>query len=288
MEDKDSKAPPSYPSALAKHNSTLFDDDSDDREEIEENVGSPIASILFDFLTDPNSSRYAMAWSIFTCVLVLTRMLAIGLESCDGPNQYYHRPEDLSRYPFLLTEPSYWKLYIAVMTPLIIDGFIRIVFLMLIFFESENYSIWLRFKVDLLEVFLFMTDIIGLIPFFVMAAYYHPKNLTPGRVVDVVLNVLELMLNGRILRAVKKVPAVRAIAIALSNAAPHLALPIFFFFVFNITAGVFFYFASPCYNVDSCPWISLFSSTFFSVVTMTTSKHICFHFHHYGTNESVL
>lgn len=269
---EDIKAKPIHQSTLAKHNSTLFHDDSDDEEEVEENIGSPIASILFSFLTEPNSSRYAMVWSIFTCVLVLTRMLAIGLQSCSGPNQYYHRPEDLSRYPFLLTEPSYWKLYIAIMTPLIIDGCARIVFLLLISFESENHPIWLRFKGDLLEVFLFITDIIGLLPFFTMAAYYHPKNITPDRAPDVILNVLELMLNGRILRAVKKVPAVRVIAIALSNAAPHLALPTFFFFVFNITTGVFFYFASPCYNVETCPWISLFDSTFFSIVTMTTSK----------------
>jgi hypothetical protein len=242
-------------------------------DEEEHDVGTPIALLLFDFLTDPFSSKYATAWSSFTIVLVLSRILEIMLESCYGPNQYYKRPEDLSHYKFLLTAPEYWKVYIAIMVPLIIDGFTRLLFLFLIIFEHENEIILERFKEDKMQIFLFVTDIIGLIPFFSYASYFKPNNYAPSPVAAVFLSVLELMLTGRVLRMVRKHPAIRTITRALTRSAEHLVLPCFFFFVFNISAGVFFYFSEPCYNVNLCPWQNLFDATFYSIVTMTTSKY---------------
>jgi len=78
------------------------------------------------------------------------------------------------------------------------------------------------------------------------------------------------------LRLIKDLPAIRSIRIALINSVDHLVLPVFFFFTFNITSGVFLYFVEPCFNVNSCPWQDQFESTFFSIVTMTTSKSSVF------------
>ncbi len=246
------------------------DDDDDDDDEGE--IGTPIASLLFDFLTDARSSIYARVWSGLTIALVLARIMALSLESCSGPNQYEDRPKDLSDFHFLLTKDQYWSLYIALMVPLIIDGFARLLFLLLILWESENHPIYEKFRGDLMEVCLFCTDVIGLIPFFAQAAYYQGTDKLPTNAGAVTLSMMELFLTGRIFRVVRKYPAIQAITRALSRAAEHLILPLFFFFVFNITAGVFFYFSQPCYNVNSCAWKNLFDATFYSIVSMTTSK----------------
>ena len=111
-----------------------------------------------------------------------------------------------------------------------------------------------------------------MIPFIVTAVYLRPYNIARNQLQDVVTTLIELLITGRILRLIKNMPAIRAIRIALLNAAEHLVLPIFFFFTFNITTGVFFYFAEPCYNIDTCPWVNLFESSYFSIVSMTTSK----------------
>lgn len=254
-----------------EHKLVHIDEDEDDEDD-EGEIGTPIASLLFDFLVDPHSSNYAAAWSIFTIILVMARVLAMCLESVNGPNEYYGRPEDLSQFPFLLTKPQYWKVYIATMVPLIMDGFGRIVFLLLIMWESENHPIYERFRGDPMEVFLFCTDVLGLIPFFADAVYYEPKNASQSQAAQVFLSALELLLTGRILRAVRRYPAIQAITRALSRSVEHLILPLFFFFVFNITTGVFFYFSTPCYNLETCPWKNLFDASFYSIVTMTTSK----------------
>lgn len=246
--------------------------EEDDEEDEEADIGTPIASLLFDFLTDPRSSIYARIWSGLTIVLVLSRILELSLESCSGPNQYDGRQKDLSEFHFLLTKQQYWNVYIALMVPLIIDGLARLLFLLLILWESESHPIYEKFRGDLMEVMLFCTDVIGLIPFFAQAAYYQPNNATPTNAGEVVLSLLELLLTGRIFRVVRKYPAIQAITRALSRSVEHLILPLFFFFVFNITAGVFFYFSQPCYNVTTCAWHNLFDATFYSIVSMTTSK----------------
>lgn len=247
-----------------------FGDDEEGEEQ--EELGSPIAIMMYEFFTQPESSNYAQGWSIFLVCIVLTRIIAIGMESVNGPNQYHHRAISRPRYGFLLDDGEYFSLYIAVMVPLIIDSFGRVVFVTLLFFEPENRPLFLRYVTDKLEKYLFIADVLGVVPFFATAIYVRPQNVILTQAGRITLRLLELLITGRILRAVKRFPAIRAITTALGNAIEHLVLPLFFFFVFNITFGVFFYFAEPCYDSTVCPWINLFESTFFSIVTMTTSK----------------
>eukprot|EP01040_Poterioochromonas_malhamensis_P017486 gene17486-20117_t len=144
-----------------RSNAMDTDDDNNDvsdEEDEEADIGTPIASLLFDFLTDPRSSIYARIWSVLTIVLVICRILELSLESCPGPNQYDGRPKDLSEFYFLLTKQQYWNLYIALMVPLIIDGLARLLFLLLILWESESHPIYEKFRGDLMEVMLFFTD----------------------------------------------------------------------------------------------------------------------------------
>jgi hypothetical protein len=84
------------------------------------------------------------------------------------------------------------------------------------------------------------------------------------------------MITARIFRFFRHVPSIRVITRAVSRSVEHLILPLFFFIVFNITTGVIFYFAEPCYRITTCPWVDLFEATFYSVVTMTTSKYITY------------
>ncbi len=238
----------------------------------EADSGNPLVHLMYEFLTVPGSSRVANMWALMTCWMVVTRIIEIGLESCDGPNQYHNRPINRARFHFLLDADQYWTIYVACMVPLIIDSFARLVTLCFVIFGDENVDLKDILKKDKLEIFLFTSDILGVVPFFIQAVYIHPKDIALTQGSNLVLTMMELLITGRILRVIKDIPAIRAIRIALSKSAEHLALPLFFFFLFNITAGVFLYFAEPCYNLDHCPWMDLFQSSFFSIVTMTTGK----------------
>lgn len=248
--------------------STNGPEDADD-------ISSPMVKLMYDFCTKPESSKVAYSWACLTAWIAVMRILAIALESCDGPNWYHDREINQARYRFLLTYQQYWELYITCMVPLVLDAIGRVITLCFLIFAKENREIYLKLVNDNFEIILFVFDTVSVIPFLVAAVYTRQNNVTLNQAELVVTTLLELLIAGRILRFIKDMPAVKAIRIALYHSADHLVLPIFFFFVFNITAGVFFYFAEPCYNTDSCPWKDLFTATFFSIVTMTTSKCIC-------------
>lgn len=238
----------------------------------DKDVGSPLVRLMYDFFTDPHSSNAAYIWGQLTAWIAITRVLEIAFESCDGPNQYVGRAVDNSRYYFFLTDSQYWKVYIACMVPLIIDAVGRMVMLGFVIFASENNALYHTLRQDGLEMFLLFADIVGVIPFMVTAIYLRPYSIPANQLQNVVTTLLELLITARILRLIKNMPPIRSIRIALLNSVDHLVLPVFFFLTFNITSGVFLYFVEPCYNVDICPWQDLFESSFFSIVTMTTSK----------------
>jgi hypothetical protein len=58
---------------------------------------------VFVFLTEPSSSRAAHRWNLFLAVFVGIYIFVILIESCDGPNQYIHKPNE-ALYTFLLTD----------------------------------------------------------------------------------------------------------------------------------------------------------------------------------------
>ncbi len=256
-----------------RHDPTKPDDKQDELHEDE--MGSPIAIMAYDFLTQPESSKYAFWWNAFTSFLVVIRIIEIGVESVNGPNQYHNRKVNRSRYNFLFTDEEYFHVYIMCFVPLIIDGFARVVLMVLMMCERENKGLYIKFKKNMTERILFVSDTFGLLPFFIYAGYVRPNDVSLSQAARITLRLMELFTTGRIFRAVRRFPAIRAISVALGNAFEHLVLPIFFFFVFNITAGVFFYFVEPCYDASLCPWINLFESTFYAIVTMTTSKSFC-------------
>lgn len=256
----------------AKRDTPSSSDNSEEGEGFQ-HIGSPIAVMWYDFLMHPRSSLYAMCWSIMLCSLVILRIFAILLESCNGPNQYYKRDRVRASYYFLLSEPEYFQMYVACFTPLLLDTAMRIVLVLLITFESENYPVYRRFVSDRTELVMFACDVICVIPFLVSAVHLAPRDfLSLSQAESITLSIMELLMTSRIFRLLRNIPAIRAVSIALTNSFEHLVLPIFFFFAFNITTGVFFYFAEPCYDLNVCPWTSLFQSSFYSIVTMTTSK----------------
>eukprot|EP01032_Pedospumella_encystans_P017450 gene17450-19885_t len=236
-------------------------------------VGSPLVRLMYDFFTDPYSSWTALAWAQLTAWIAVVRVLEIAFESCDGPNQYVGRPVDRSRYYFFLTDDQYFKVYVACMVPLIIDAVGRGIMAGFLVFASENNALLAELKEDSLQVFMLFADIVGVIPFLVTAIYTRPYDVPSDQLQNVILTLIELLITARILRLIKDLPAIRSIRIALINSVDHLVLPVFFFFTFNITSGVFLYFVEPCFNVNTCPWQDQFESSFFSIVTMTTTGY---------------
>lgn len=217
-------------------------------------------------------------------------MLTLCVETCDGPNQYEGRI-NRSSYPFLFTATvsfdavynycnsnfsllmqSYWYLEMALMFPILLDAFARSGFVIYIltiskyrhYFYEEVFRNSFRFG-------FFLADILSVIPFFLRLVYYEPLGTRAAWGLRTVFRLLDLLTTCRLLRALKDVPSIWAIRLALSNSMEHLVLPIFFFLVFNITTSAIFYFIEPCFNISTCPWQSLFDSCYYSVVTMTTS-----------------
>lgn len=239
----------------------------------DDELASPIATELYEMLMEPTLTAYGRYYFLFLCSLVVIRVVAMGLESCDGPNQYYHREVDLATYPALLTEPQYFLLYCICMCPILFDIALRMVLLVLISTETENRAIWGRFKADKLCWTFLVFDTLSILPFLITAAYIHPQNIRVTGGIKAVLALIELGIVARIYRFVRHVPSIRVISTAMGNSFEHLILPLFFFFVFNITTAVIFYFAEPCYRIDVCPWVDLLEATFYSIVTMTTTGY---------------
>jgi hypothetical protein len=237
---------------------------------------SPIAILLYEMLMEPTVNRYGIYYYVFLCAWIIIRVIAMGLETLDGPNQYYKRDKDLSIYPNLLTHDQYFSLYTACMVPLLLDSFLRLILLGLITVEPENYAVFRRFKEDKICWHLLFADLASMVPYIATAAYIYPKNVQLIGGARATLALIELMITARIFRFFRHVPSIRVITRAVSRSVEHLILPLFFFIVFNITTGVIFYFAEPCYRISTCPWVDLFEATFYSVVTMTTSKYITY------------
>lgn len=235
-----------------------------------EDAGNPLVLMAYDFFTEPKTSRYGRYWGNFIATLVAVHILLIGLESCDGPNQYVGR-ENRSKFDFLLTKFQYDMIDFVCFVPLLIDSASRLLLLIVILLFSENAPIRSKLLGDKFNFLLYIFDVVSVAPYLVNNYFLipHKVDLKEGRLL---LVVVDLMLTGRILRITKDIPAIWAIRIALSRSFEHLILPLFFFMVFNITGAVIFYFLEPCYMKNSCPWHDLFEAIFYSVVTMSTSE----------------
>jgi hypothetical protein len=249
--------------------------------DVEEEESNPLVLLLFEFFTEPNTSKFGTWWGYFIGWLVVIHVLAVGLKTCDGPNQYVGR-ENHATYSFLLSADGYFVVDLVCLIPLVIDAAGRCLLLVFIFFSRENRSLRNQLIADSFASFLLACDIIGVVPFFIEMGYTRRNNVVLSSGSQLMMRLVDLLLTGRILRITKDMPAAWAIRISLRRSAEHLILPFFVFLVFNITGAVIFYFAEPCYNNSNsvtCPWKDLFEASFFSVVSMSTSKRHLFVFY---------
>lgn len=156
------------------------------------------------------------------------------------------------------------------MYPIVADSIIRLI--VLCAFMSQRYRHVGASEIlhNHFQVALCVCDIVGICPFVVKAVYLQPYNVFMPQFARLSYRVVDLFQIGKVLRSIKDVPSIWAIRLTLYKATPKLVLPIFFFVVCNVSTGVIFYFMEPCYDTSACAWNSLFSSSFFSVVTMST------------------
>lgn len=162
------------------------------------------------------------------------------------------------------------------MTPLVIDAILRLLLIAALLLPNSRQFARKHLWGSKFRVWLLIMDVLSVIPFLVRAIYIRPYDANLSEFPRLILVLLELAGTSRVLRVIKDVPSIWAIRITIAKSTPHLVLPFFFFFAFNITAAVLFYFMEPCFNVDTCPWHDLFEATFFCVVTMSTSTFLLF------------
>jgi len=233
----------------------------------------PMINLIYSFFKEPKSSLPAECWGAALCCFVVVNVLRMALTTTDGPNQYEGR-ENRSHYPFLPSAQSYQIVYIVTQVPLLIDAGARFVMLCVLALGEGNAALFSELLADSFNFVLFALDILSAVPFIISIAYVQKYHIDlrsgPNEGYRVLMRLFELFACSRVLRYLKDIPSVWSIRTSLGRAAPHLVLPFFFFFVFNILAASLFYFIEPCYNNTACPWQSLFNALFYSVVTMTT------------------
>lgn len=158
-----------------------------------------------------------------------------------------------------------------------LDALLRLVVVILIFsFEEELFE---RFLDDTFDCLLYLFDLMSVIPFLITTiAPLLPFISSPQlqQQLQFLFRCLELFSSSKILRMTKDYPNILAIRITLLRSFKYLIIPIYFYFVFNIFFGAIIYLLEPCYRYDTCSWDNLFESSFYSVVTMTTSKNRSF------------
>jgi hypothetical protein len=240
------------------------------RKWIESNL-ERITQKAYFFFTEPSSSRFAFAWSVFMALLVVMIAVFYILATCDGPNHYTDRT-DMSSYPKLPDEAMYILIDIILWSPICIDTFFRAVMLIAVFTLNGTDQIADDFRDDTFKIFLHAFDFLSVIPFMIKVIYLDPYDIEVQQFAGISLRAFDLLSFSKILRITKDLNAVLAVRLALGKSMVHLVIPLFFFLVFNIFFGVVLYFLEPCYNIDVCAWKNLFEACFFSVVTMTTSK----------------
>ena len=255
---------------------------------IHDGNSSPLLEIVYTFFKEPTSSPPAKLWALVMCLLALSRVLAMACETVNGPQFYEGRPNQ-SIYPWMPDHNTYYMLYLSMCIPFLVDAVGRLVVV------CASFSDWdgpcaKAFRQDKLAQFLTACNIISVIPFVAglflfpgtysydkilystgrISAAAHLNKISSTEAIRVLFRVMNLLVSSHVLRYVKHLTVIKTVALALSRAGPHLVLPIFFFFVFNIIFGVVFYFAEPCYDTSSCPWQDMLDSTFFSIVAMCT------------------
>jgi hypothetical protein len=249
-------------------------------------VETGVSELIYGLLTDVSSSAFTYVWSLTLNVCIIIYFIVLFAESVDGPNHYNGR-SDKSRYPFLLNYDVYWWLKVGIMGLPFFDASVRICLILYVSIYHRSGAVFKSFcENDQDELVLTILDIIGVVPFFVSYVIAGANGMVLSMRYRSWLSVLNIASLSRIARLVRHYSSVWAIRIAITRAGSHLILPIFFFLVFNITGAVAFYFAEPCYNLSTCPWVDLPEAMFFSIITMTTVGYGSKSFKKYGTVDS--
>jgi hypothetical protein len=233
----------------------------DDDDEGDKDVSKLAINVhyYFNFFQDHGSSKASFYWSVCISTLATINIFLMILETCDGPNHYTGRTNN-SKFKLFLTENGYRVSNMICLFPILFDSIGRCILISIIYLNKKYRSIKLlkiQLQSDSGAKILFLIDLLCVFPFLV--SFASNKSNEGGRVI---FRVLELGTLGRVYRAAKDIPSFLATRIALINSLPHLLLPLFFFFVFNMTVSVMVYLLEPCYNVDNCPWMDLFGKKF--------------------------
>ena len=238
-------------------------------------LADPIVSLVFDSLTNPASNSFAYIWCLFGSIIVTIYFAALWLESLNGPNKFTGRL-NRSTNSMLLTEEQYKLVKVCCQIPLMFDAFMRVYMLFELKRKKSNKKLWNKIMKpeNVFDRNLLFADIVGTLPFFAYICILIPLNLDLSIIkwetFRALYRAIEILNCSRILRYVKDVPAMRAIRMTLFKAGQSLLLPIFFFALFNVTAGVAMFFTEPCFDDSNCPWHDLFEASYFTVVSMTT------------------
>lgn len=234
---------------------------------------------LFDFLSNTDSSRLAFIWGWLIAILVICHNIIRALETSDGPNHYTGR-ENKSKYQFLMNEIQYSFLQLGIMVPILLDALCRVFLALVIVFKKENQILLTTILRDPFNIILFFGEIFGTFPYILTVSGiidYKKLDEIGSEAPNALIRIVDLGLLLKLFRVLKGMRSIKALYLTIARAGPHLASPCFFFVLFNILGGTSFYFIEPCYDASnlylSCPWTNLFDSTFFNVVTMTTTGY---------------
>lgn len=242
---------------------------------VEDHNNAPALELVFTFFREPFSSLPALLWSTLLLLVSCLRLVCMALETVDGPHHYESGSTNML-YPWLPDKDVYDMFYLLFAIPFLIDAFSRILIFCAVMLEGD--SLYSQMKKDFATHTLLFLNSVAIIPILMdlMASNQNDKILSQrgslhlGEGARLIVRIFSVGCVVHIFRYMKDVHVVITVIYTAKRVAPHLMLPIFFFVLFNICAGVLFYFLEPCYDQYSCDFQDLFQAVFFCVVTMTT------------------
>ncbi|KAJ0410503.1 hypothetical protein ATCC90586_008310 [Pythium insidiosum] len=201
---------------------------------------------MFEGTREPSSVRVFHRVSL---VAILASILALALETCDGPN---HGSADPG-YPWLPGAHGYDAL----------DLLFTVIFTV----ELLARAVYHRFSRRLLKDAATWIDLLAVSPWYIETAFRTARDT--GHTMHYV-SLLRLLRILRIVIILRGNDSSKILYAAIKASVRPLSITMFFLFTLVMILATAIFYAEPCDNVTTCPFTDIFNSAYFMMVTVAT------------------
>ena len=242
--------------------------------------GNKVHSISV-FLLSPRMTRMSVLFHGTVALLATLDIICQLFLTVDGPHKHPKDEASASKFSELPTALMFLQLRIA------LNALLFAVLLMQIIAIID---MWLTTKRPSLHISVFI-EALSIISFILTECFYSTTIVYNNIYYSTEQDILAILQMGKILWILvfaKVLPEVQALLLTFRSSRRALMVPLSMLTITNTTIATILYFTEPCYNVDTCPWNSLYSSWFFGIVTMARVGYGDQNSHHFYTRIFVV